>query len=144
MCNQSNWRPDVRCGDVMTRMLKSTWCAASASFLSFSKALCVYQSIVFCESVTIKIGNRKFILKKDRQRRLEADISKANEGESRSRYRLCVPPCPRYNTSGIHTVFAMIWLGGENSLWGGSFHLRPRSTCHAAAEAEQWLCSQLD
>ncbi len=30
----------------------------------------------------------------------------------------------------------MIWLGGENSLWGGSFHLRPRSTCRAAAEAE--------
>ncbi len=54
-----NWRPDVRCGDVMTRMLKSTWCAAGASFLSFSKALCVCQSIVFCESVTIKIGNKK-------------------------------------------------------------------------------------
>ncbi len=34
--------------------------------------------------------------------------------------------------------------GDENSLWGGSFHLRPRSTCHAAAEAEQWLCSQMD
>ncbi len=57
-----------------------------------------------------------FILKKIGKERLEADISKANEGESRSRYRLCVPPCPRYNTSGIHTVFAMIWLGGENSL----------------------------
>ncbi len=54
-----NWRPDVRCGDVMTRMLKSTWCAAGASFLSFSKALCVCQSNVFCESVTIKIGNKK-------------------------------------------------------------------------------------
>ncbi len=26
----------------------------------------------------------------------------------------------------------------------GVFHLRPRSTCHAAAEAEQWLCSQMD
>ncbi len=54
MCNQSKLT-----GDVMNRMLKSTWCAASASFLSFSKALCVCQSIVFCESVTIKIGNKK-------------------------------------------------------------------------------------
>ncbi len=38
---------------------------------------------------------RKFILKKIGKERLEADISKANEGESRSHYRLCVPPCPR-------------------------------------------------
>ncbi len=60
----------------MTRMLKSTWCAAGASFLSFSKALCVCQSNVFCESVTIKIGIRKFILKKIGKERLEADISR--------------------------------------------------------------------
>ncbi len=44
--------------------------------------------------------------------------------------------------SGIHCVcFAP---GGGNSLCGGSFHQCPRSTCHAAAEAEQWLCSQMD
>ncbi len=47
------------------------------------------QSNVFCESVTIKIGNKKVILKKIGKERLEADISKANEGESRSRQ--CVP-----------------------------------------------------
>ncbi len=37
-----NWRPDVRCGDVMTRMLKSTWCAAGASFFVIQQSsLCV-------------------------------------------------------------------------------------------------------
>ncbi len=37
-----NSRPDVRCGDVMTRMLKSTWCAASASFFVIQQSsLCV-------------------------------------------------------------------------------------------------------
>ncbi len=43
--------------------------------------------------------------------------------------------------SGFHCVR---FAPGGDSLWGGSFHQRPRSTCHAAAEAEQWLCSQMD
>ncbi len=48
-----------------------------------SAKLSVCQSNVFCESVTIKIGNKKvYSLKRH---------IKANEGESRSRYRLCVP-----------------------------------------------------
>ncbi len=33
--------------------------------------------------------------------------------------------------------------GGKLSL-RREFSQRPRSTCHAAAEAEQWLCSQMD
>ncbi len=44
--------------------------------------------------------------------------------------------------SGIHCVcFAP--GGGKLSL-RREFSQRPRSTCHAAAEAEQWLCSQMD
>ncbi len=35
-------------------------------------------------------------------------------------------------------------LPGETLFEEGVFHQRPRSTCHAAAEAEQWLCSQMD
>ncbi len=46
----------------------------------------------------------------------------------------------------VHKVITAVLLGngGGDSLWGGSFHQRPHSTCHAAAEAEQWLCSQMD
>ncbi len=44
------------------------------------------------------------------------------------RYRLCVP----------------LWLEAKTLFEEGVFHLRPRSTCHAAAEAEQWLCSQME
>ncbi len=76
---------------------------------------------------------------------------KAPAYQSRSRYRLCVPPCPCYISSGIHTVCAWsdcsllqacrvalegadslhFWVastayaslpGGGDSLWGGSFH----------------------
>ncbi len=48
--------------------------------------------------------------------------------------------CPHYKWHPLR----MLRSRGENSLWGGSFHQPPRNTCHTAAEAEQWLCSQLD
>ncbi len=68
-----------------------------------------------------------------------------NKGESRSRYRLCVPPCLHYiKRAGIHTVCAWsdwkrsmqrrlpaLWVAStayasfpESFLWGGSFHQR--------------------
>ncbi len=40
--------------------------------------------------------------------------AKTNKSEIRLRYRLCVPPCPRYITSGIHTV-CVVCLGGKNA-----------------------------
>ncbi len=33
-----------------------------------------------------------------------------NKGESRSCYRLCVPPCPRYITSGDTHNLCVVWL----------------------------------
>ncbi len=47
-----NWRPDVRCGDVMTRMLKSTWCAAGASFQEWSIALVGMPEVWPCDTAS--------------------------------------------------------------------------------------------
>ncbi len=40
---------------------------------------------------------------------------KTNKGESRSRYRLCVPPCPRYITSGDTHSLCVVCLGVEHA-----------------------------
>ncbi len=127
-------------GDIMTRKLKSMWGTAGASFLSFSKALCVCVSVtyMFCESYLLLFVKLHKHLK-------------APACQSWSHYRLCDPPCPHYISSGIHTVCAwsdwewsmqsrlsrgptarifewlplrMLRSRGENSLWGGSFHQR--------------------
>ncbi len=51
-----NWRPDVRCGDVMTRMLKSTWCAAGASFQEWSIALVGMPEVWPCDAASRSLG----------------------------------------------------------------------------------------
>ncbi len=38
-----------------------------------------------------------------------------NKGESRSCYRLCVPPCPRYITSGDTHSLCMVCLGVKHA-----------------------------
>ncbi len=51
-----NWRPDVRCGDVMTWMLKSTWCAAGASFQEWSIALVGMPEVWPCDAASRSLG----------------------------------------------------------------------------------------
>ncbi len=40
---------------------------------------------------------------------------KSNKGKSRSRYRLCVPPCPRYITSGDTHSLCVVCLGVKHA-----------------------------
>ncbi len=49
-------------------MLKNTWCAAGASFLSFSKALCVCQSRICSVSLLTVVCQRKIGNKKEREK----------------------------------------------------------------------------
>ncbi len=77
-------------------------------------------------------------------------LTKEHKGESRSRYRLCIPPCPHYIKQAGYTQFVSGMIGSEacrvdsrggrlpafwglplrtlcileNSLWGGSFYQR--------------------
>ncbi len=41
--------------------------------------------------------------------------AKTNKGESRSRYRMCVPPCPRYITSGDTHSLCVVCLGVKHA-----------------------------
>ncbi len=41
--------------------------------------------------------------------------AKTNKGESRSRFRLCVPPCPRYITSGDTHSLCVVCLGAKHA-----------------------------
>ncbi len=141
---------------------------ASASVIQQS-SLCVSVTYSICSVCLFtvvcqrKIGNKK---------EWEKEKTRKQTYQRHIRVKVDhVTDCPHYITSGIHTVCAMVWLGvkhaesalegadcphyewqslrmlrsrGENSVWGGSFHQCPRSTCHAAAEVEQWLCSQMD
>ncbi len=64
----------------------------------------VSQFTVVCQR---KIGNKnewekEKTRKQTYQRQIRAKVDHVTD---------CVPPCPRYITSGIHTVCAMIWLG---------------------------------
>ncbi len=59
-------------------------------------------------------------------------------------FALFPPVFPRSSALLGYTVFAMIWLEAKTLFEEGVFTCAPRSTCHAAAEAEQWLCSQMD
>ncbi len=56
-----NWWPDVRCGDVMTRMLKSTWCAAGASFQEWSIALVGMPEVWPCDQRSDQIRGLEVI-----------------------------------------------------------------------------------
>ncbi len=107
MMGKTSWA-----GDIVTRRLKSTWVATSVSFLSFSKALCVsvtiYESYLQLLSSYNSSNIERFRMSKPMTKRKE------HKGESKSSYRLCVPPCPHYiKWAGIHTVCA--W-----SDWGWS------------------------
>ncbi len=157
-------------GDVTTRKLKSMWGGAGAIFLSFSKALCVSVTYMFCESCLL-------LFVKVTQASESSSMSKAtfktNKGESRSSYRLCVPPCPCYITSGDTHSLCLVCLGvkhAESALEGagsphcerlpprtlrsrrvlfeeGAFTSIPRGAGPASAKAEQQLHSwgsQLD
>ncbi len=67
-----------------------------------------------------KIGNKNdFFLKKKGKERLEADMSKASykskKGESSSQYRQCVPPCPRFITSGDTHSLCVVCLGVKHA-----------------------------
>ncbi len=91
----------------------------------------------------------------------KASFKADNKGKSRSRYRLCVPPCPRYITSGDTHSLCVVCLGvkhAESALEGadcphcerlllrtlhsrralfeeGAFTSFPRSAGPASAEA---------
>ncbi len=54
-----NWWPDVRCGDVMTSMLKSTWCAAGASFQEWSIALVGMPEVWPCDAASRSLGGTR-------------------------------------------------------------------------------------
>ncbi len=77
----------------------------------------VSQFTVVCQR---KIGNKnewekEKTRKQTYQRQIRAKVDHVTD---------CVPPCPRYITSGIHTVCAMIWLGvkhAESALEGADW-----------------------
>ncbi len=112
---------------IVARRLKSTWGATSVSYLSFSKFICVCQSrSIFCESYLLLFV--KLQIQQHRKLPHVLAKSKTNEhkGESRSRYRLCVSPCPHYiNRVGIHTVCA--WSDWE---WSMQSRLSRGPTAH--------------
>ncbi len=124
-----------------------------------------------------KIGNKKVCSKKERQRKTKSrhveGIFKSKKGESSSQYRQCVPPCPRFITSGDTHSLCVVCLGvkhAESALEGagcphcerlplrtlrsrralfekGVFTSAPRGAGPASADAERQLHSwgsQLD
>ncbi len=150
-------------GEVMTRKLKSTWGAAGASFLSFSKALCVCQSRICSVSPTVVCQ----VTQASESSNMSKATFKTNKGKSRSRYRLCVPPYPRYIMSGDTHSLCVFCLGvkhAESALEGagclhcewlplrtlrsrrtlfeeGAFTRVPRGAGPTSAEAERQLHS---
>ncbi|KAI2656151.1 Non-reducing polyketide synthase nvfA [Labeo rohita] len=73
---------------------------------------------------------------------MSSNASKGKSGESRSRYRLCVPPCKHYITSGDTHSMRVKTLFEE-----GAFTSVPHGAGPASAEAERLLHlwgSQLD
>ncbi len=111
MCNQSN-----ECatrhgqGDVVTRKLKSTCGRTGISFLSFSKcSVCVSVHYAFCESYSVLFVHIYIMAK-------AADKTK-HKGESGQRFRLCVPPCPRYIMSRDTHSLCVVCLGVKRALW---------------------------
>ncbi len=156
-------------GDVMTRRLKSTWGAISVSFLSFSKALCVWVShdlcsvsLIYCCLSCYKSSNiecSRMSKPRQRQRNMRA---KADHVQV-----VCSSLPTLHQTSGDTHSLCLVWLGvkrAESALEGadcphcewlplrtlhsrktlfeeGVFTSVSRGTSTASAEAEQWLCS---
>ncbi len=143
-------------GDIMTRELKSTWSTAGASFLSFSKALCVCQSricsvspIYCCLSSYTSIWKLQHV-KVDHiidcvllpahiiSRAVYTQFVRGLIGSEACRIGSRGGRLPAF-LSGFHCVcFAP---GGKILFEEGVFTSVPRSTCPASAEVERWLCS---
>ncbi len=83
-----NWRPDVRCGDVMTRMLKSTWCAAGTSFQEWSIALVGMPEVWPCDAASRSLGNQGYI----------RNLGRSPPGTSSCVETLWGTRCPRRHT----------------------------------------------
>ncbi|KAI2645959.1 Retrovirus-related Pol polyprotein from transposon 17.6 [Labeo rohita] len=70
--------------------------------------------------------------------------SLVKSGESRPRFRLCVPPCKRYITSGDTHSMCVVCLGAEHAMAlfeEGAFTSVPQGAGPASAEAERALHS---
>ncbi len=139
-------------GDVMTRRLKSTWGAISVSFLSFSKALCVWVShdlcsvsLIYCCLSCYKSSNIECSrMSKPRQRQrnmrakadhvtgcvfLPAHTTSNERGYTQFVLGLIGSEACRVSSRGGR--LPALWVAStayaslpENSLWGGSFHQR--------------------
>ncbi len=118
MCNQSKLtaRRQVRVTS-LPGGFKSMWGAAGGSSLSFSKALCVCQSRICSVSLFSivcqrKIGNKKEpekekTRKQTYQRQIRAKVDHVTD---------CVfLPAHVISRAGIHTVYAMVWLGVKHA-----------------------------
>ncbi len=93
-----------------------------ASAFCHSAKLSVCVSRMCSVSLLLSKKDRKlerFVLTKKGKKRLEADMSKASyktkKGESSSQYRQCVPPCPRFITSGDTHSLCVVCLGVKHA-----------------------------
>ncbi len=87
--------------------------------LSFSKALCVCQSRICSVSLFTVVCQRKIGNKKEREK--EKTRKQTYQRHIRAKVDH-VTDCPRYITSGMHTVCAMVWLRvkhAESAFRGG-------------------------
>ncbi len=110
MCNPSKGIPaDItRIGDVATRKYKSTWSEDNGSFCCSVSALCVL-CVIYCCLYRIFI------------------MAIGKHESDKQRFRLCVPPCPRFIMGGDTHSLCFACLGVEHAqsaLEGNSF-LRP-------------------
>ncbi len=96
--------------DVMTRRLKS------------KKELAFCQSTKLCVCVSLDLFSVSLIyccLSSYNSSNIESlRMSKEHKGESRSRYRLCVPPCPHYINERGYTQFVRGLIGSEACIVG--------------------------
>ncbi len=105
-----NWRPDVRCGDVMTRMLKSTWCAAGASFQEWSIALVGMPEVWPWDAASRSLGNQGYI----------RNLGRSPPGTSSCVETLWGTRCPRRHTckSLLSVWNAQLWQGKRQARGG--------------------------
>ncbi len=131
MCNQFNGRARRHGrGDVTTRKLKSTCGGTGVSFLSFSKRCVCVSSFSFCESYLV-LSVLHIIMSKAKEK------TKHKGSDSRSRYRLCVPPCPRYITSGDTHSLCVVCLGAKHAESALEGAVCPHCTVNAVVDRYQ-------
>ncbi len=106
MCNQSK-RWARRHGQV------TSWSGSlKTREVQPASAFCLSAKLCVCASVTIY---ESYLLSSNIESSSMSKAEAKHKGKSSSRYRLCVPPCPRYISSGDTHGLCVVWLGAKHA-----------------------------